>query len=59
MDRIFSIRELESMIKAIKTDNPYHNKKVKKYACGVFKIDDDKINISHRHIGIQEFKSIR
>jgi hypothetical protein len=57
MEKIFSIKELKNMIKAIKNDNPHYNKRIKDYACGIFKFDDCTL-IKHRHIGIKEYKNI-
>ena len=58
MEKIFSINELEGMIQAIKKDNPHYNKKIKGHACGIFKFDEYGL-IDHRHVGIQEYKTIR
>jgi len=57
MEKVFSIRELENMIACIKKNNPNYNKRIKKYACGIFKFEEYSI-IQHRHIGIHEFKTI-
>jgi len=57
MERIFSIKELESMIKAIKKDNPLYKKRIPKYACGILNIGEVHI-LEHRHIGNQEFKRV-
>lgn len=56
MEKVFSIKELENMIQAIKKDNPNHGKKIPKYACGIFKLDT--INTAFRHVGNQEYKRI-
>ena len=55
--RIFSIKELQGMIEAIKKDNPHYNKKILNQACGIFKIDN-LCKIEHRHIGIQDYKRV-
>ncbi len=55
--RIFSIKELQSMTKAIKKDNPHYNKRIANQACGIFKIDN-LCKIEHRHIGFQDFKRV-
>ena len=57
MNIIFSIKELENMIQAIKKDNPHYKKRIPKYASGIFKTNENTL-ISHRHIGIPEFKTI-
>jgi len=57
MERILSIRELESMIKAIKKDNPQYKKRIPKHACGIFNIGEVHI-LEHRHIGNQEFQRV-
>ena len=57
MEKVFSIRELEGMIKAIKGDNPHYNKKIRKSACGIFKFNEYGL-IEHRHVGIQEYKHL-
>ena len=56
MERIFSIRELENMIEAIKTNNPHYGKRIEKYACGIFQIKE--FEVQHRHVGNHEYKRI-
>ena len=58
MEKVFSIRELESMIRAIKENNPHYKKRINKYACGIFKFEEVGL-IEHRHVGIHEYKTIK
>ena len=55
MEKIFSINELEEMIKCIKKDNPHY---IAGCSCGIFKFNEHGL-IQHRHVGIKEFKTIR
>lgn len=57
MERIFSIEELEGMIRAIKQNNPVHLKKVPKIACGKFLVPESGL-IKHTHIGHLHYKTI-